>query len=101
MIHMTHLLVSHPTRYVGHTGVAQVRYSAHYTPHWFGVSGSPHYLRLRIESRLNACAVNGTPSDWRKLAKMLNSAQMAACIVSFVALDGIRHSVRGRSRWPV
>lgn len=42
---------------------------------------------------MNACAVNGTPSDWRKFPKMLNSAQMAACIVSFVDLDGIRHSV--------
>jgi hypothetical protein len=39
------------------------------------------------------CAVNGTPYDWRKLAKMLFSGIMAACTVSFVDLDGIRHSV--------
>jgi hypothetical protein len=39
------------------------------------------------------CLANGTPSDWRKLPKMLNSAVMAACIVSFVDLDGVRHSV--------
>ncbi len=40
-----------------------------------------------------SCAVNGTMFDWRKSAKMLNSAVMAACIVSFLDLDGIRHSV--------
>jgi hypothetical protein len=38
-------------------------------------------------------AVNGTAFDWRKSPKMLNSAVMAACIVSFVDLDGVRHSV--------
>ncbi len=31
--------------------------------------------------------------DWRKLPKMLNSAEMALCIVSFLDLDGVRHSV--------
>lgn len=32
-------------------------------------------------------------SNWRKFPKMLFSALMAACTVSFVDLDGIRHSV--------
>jgi hypothetical protein len=39
------------------------------------------------------CAANGTSYDWRKSAKMLFSGIMAACTVSFVDLDGIRHSV--------
>jgi hypothetical protein len=39
------------------------------------------------------CAINGTSSDWRQLTKMLFSGIKAACVVSFVDLDGIRHSV--------
>src|SRR5712692_8577419 len=43
--------------------------------------------------KVQLCLANGTLSDWRKFPKMLFSALMAACIVSFVDLDGIRHSV--------
>ncbi len=44
--------------------------------------------------RTRYCAADDTLSDWRKLPKMLDSLFiMAACIVSFVDLDGVRRSV--------
>jgi hypothetical protein len=39
------------------------------------------------------CFTSGTSSDWRKFPKIAKLRRMAACIVSFVDLDGIRHSV--------
>src|SRR5258706_9654820 len=40
-----------------------------------------------------SCAVNGTMFDWRKSAKMLNSAVMAAFFGSFFDFDRILHFV--------
>lgn len=73
--------------------MAQVRYSAHYTPHWFVVSGSPALLPNE-----NWKQVERLCCRWHivRLAKITENAilrRMAACIVAFVDLDGIRHSV--------
>lgn len=54
-------------------------------------------LRLAIVSSdilysVMLCAVNGTASDWRKLPNGI-LRDMAACIVSYVDIEGLRHAV--------
>jgi len=54
---------------------------------------APMRLHFQTDCQEGFCAVNGTLSDWRKFPENAVLRDMAACIVSYVDAEGLRHSV--------